>query len=165
MIAEMIAMTSLTCIPAASRAASKTADYITDSFAYSCAQLRSSVFLGLKAIGVQDELQNIAEQCREENWDGYGAAPVTAETCYQACRFMDSLPFNIPPPTVGAEPDGHLTLEWYQSPLRTLSISISPDGELYYAALLGAGKQFGSEPFFGEPPANIINLINRISVA
>lgn len=165
MIAEMIAMTSLTCIPVSSRAASKTAEYIASLYATDCAQLRSSVFLGLNSRDVQEELLDVAEQCREDNWDGYGAVPVKNDTYHQACRFMESLPWNVPAPTVGAEPDGHLTLEWYHSPRRTLSVSISPDGELYYAALLGLGKQCGSEPFFGEPPAAIVNLINRISVA
>jgi hypothetical protein len=102
------------------------------------------------------------EQCREQNWDGYGAASVEDETYRQAYRFIESLPWGMPVPTVGAEPDGHVTLEWHRSPRRTLSVSISPDGDLHYAALLGISKAYGSEPFFDEAPAAILNLIQRV---
>lgn len=65
-------------------------------------------------------------------------------------------------PDIGAEADGQLTMEWYCSPRRTLSVSISSEGELHYAAMIGVSKAYGSEPFFGEIPEAIMNIINRI---
>jgi hypothetical protein len=63
---------------------------------------------------------------------------------------------------VGAEPDGHITLEWYRGPRWTLSVSVSPDGMLYYAALFGSSEVRGAEPFFGDVPDIILSLIRRV---
>ena len=68
-------------------------------------------------------------------------------------------------PSIGAEPDGQITVEWYRSPQRTLSVSISPDGELHYAALLGSAKTCGTEPFTGAVPNVVADLIHRVTAA
>lgn len=87
-----------------------------------------------------------AESCAKPGWDGHGAEPVTLDACRCAYRFVEGLPPGIPMPSVGAEPDGHLTLEWYRSPSRVLSVSVGPAGELNYAALLGEkSRRTGSE--------------------
>ena len=64
-------------------------------------------------------------------------------------------------PSVGAEPDGQITFEWYQSQRRILSVSVSQEGDLHYAALLGYSRRYGTEPFFGEIPADILKLVHR----
>ena len=114
---------------------------------------------------VIDELSRVAEECRSANWDGYGAAAVAEDTFKQARSFLDALPVGTPAPSVGAEPDGQLTLEWYRSPRRLLSISVSSGGDLHYAALIGPAKAYGTEPFLGEAPQPIVHLIRRIVVA
>lgn len=113
---------------------------------------------------VSDELNLISEECREANWDGYQAEPVSEDTYQLAAQFLKALPLGTSMPAIGAEPDGHLTVEWYRSPHRTLSVSISPEGEFHYASLLGASKAFGAEPFFGAVPEAIMNLIIRVMV-
>ena len=55
-----------------------------------------------------------------------------------ACRLIEALPHGFPSPTVTAEPDGYLNLEWYRNPRRLLSVSISPQSSLYWAALIGS---------------------------
>jgi hypothetical protein len=114
---------------------------------------------------VCDELNFISEKCREANWDGYQAEPVSEDTYQLAGQLLKALPLGSSMPVIGAEADGHLTMEWFRSPRRTLSVSISPAGELHYAALMGASKAYGTEPFFGEVPEAIMNLINRIMAA
>jgi hypothetical protein len=42
-------------------------------------------------------------------------------------------------------------------------VSISPDGELHYAALLGSAKTSGTEPFVGDVPKVICDLIARVT--
>lgn len=165
MIAEMAAVTSLVSSPVVSRATSSAAQYIEVQCGENREHLQASVYFGLDGSGVFDELCGMFEQCQEQNWDGYGAVPVEEETYRQAYRFLESLPWGTPAPSVGAESDGHLTVEWHRSPRRTLSISISPDGELHYAALLGISKAYGSEPFFGEAPTSILDLIQRVYAA
>ena|SRR5437870_591447 len=110
-----------------------------------------------------DELSRLAHECANPNWDGYGAAPVARETYLQARAFLDVLPLTTPVPSVGAEPDGHITLEWYSSPRHLLSISVSPEGDLHYAALIGPAKAYGTEPFHGDVPHSLLDLIRRVS--
>jgi hypothetical protein len=109
-----------------------------------------------------EELLQIFKECRERNWDGYGAQPVSDETYHLASKFLRALPPGTPAPSLGAEPDGHITLEWYRSPRQTLSVSISPDGELYYAALLGTERICGMEAFRARMPQVLRDLITRI---
>lgn len=42
-------------------------------------------------------------------------------------------------------------------------MSVSPDGELYYAVLLASAKSYGSEPFIDEVPKIIFELIRRVT--
>lgn len=111
---------------------------------------------------VTDELSSVASGCGVPNWDGYGAAPVTEETYSHARSFLDALPFATPLPSVGAEPDGHITFEWYRSLRSLLSISVSAEGDLHYAALIGPAKAYGTEPFRGEVPHSVLDLIRRV---
>ena len=112
---------------------------------------------------VFEELLKTFEECREPNWDGYGAQPVSEETYHLAHQFVAALPRSTLAPSIGAEPDGHLTIEWYQLPERTLSVSISPEGELHYAALLRSAKTYGTELFAGEIPKIMFDLIRRVT--
>jgi hypothetical protein len=125
-------------------------------------RLRKTVVFGFAGTSVLNELTEVAEECSSSNWDGYGAAPVSRASLGQAYRFLDAMPISTPIPSIGAEPDGDVTLEWHRSLRRTLSVSIAADGELHYAALLGASKVYGTEPFFGEVPQAILSLIRRV---
>lgn len=102
------------------------------------------------------------EECREANWDGYGAQSVHEKTYQLTHQFLGVLRLSIPLPSVGAEPDGHITVEWYRSPQRTQSVSISPEGDLHYAALLGAEWICGTETFRARMPEALRDLIVRI---
>ena len=108
---------------------------------------------------VSVDLDKLKNECCTENWDGYGAAPILPETIEQAKRLIEALPANVSAPTVGAEPDGHVTLEWHRSQQLTFSVSVTPDGELHYAALFGKRKMYGTEPFTDDIPAILLDLI------
>lgn len=112
-----------------------------------------------------DELVTTWAECKTPNWDGYDAFPVKEETLNYAYAVIQALPLGFPLPSVGAEPDGHLTFEWYRDPHWTISVSISPEGVLYYAALLGNSDPRGSEPFLGEIPKRLLNLIQEVALA
>ena len=138
------------------------AQYVAKQSERSRHRLRESNSLGSGIEVAFEELLKVAGQCSSPNWDGYGAAPVSHETIRQARRFLEVLPLGTPAPSVGAEPDGHITFEWYKSARRVLSVSISPEGDLHYAALFGLSKTYGTEPFFGEMPQAILNLVYRV---
>ena len=77
---------------------------------------------------MREDLGAVWDECRLPNWDGFGALPVSHDTLRSAYCFLESLPLDFPPPSIGAEPDGQLTLEWHRSARRTLSISVSDGG-------------------------------------
>ncbi|MGH7996472.1 MAG: hypothetical protein ACREFX_08985 [Opitutaceae bacterium] len=111
---------------------------------------------------VLQHLASVAEECSQPGWDGHQAKAVAEETYRQAYFFVEGFPPEMPLPTVGAEPDGHLTLEWHRNPRRTLSVSVSPSGELHYSALIGHSSAYGTECFLGEVPPTVLDLTRRI---
>jgi hypothetical protein len=150
--------------PSGSRATSDTARFVSEQASWGRRHLQKSFTLGLRGKGVFDDLSQVYEECLKVNWDGYSALPVKDETYRLAYELLEAFPLSTPVPSIGAEPDGQLTLEWYCSPRRILSVSVSPEGELHYAALLGESRAYGTEPFFGEAPQVIVDLIHRVMV-
>jgi hypothetical protein len=68
----------------------------------------------------------------------------------------------FPRPSISAQPDGQLTLEWYRTATRTLSLSIDPDGFIHYAGLFGAEEHFGTVAFLGGLPDRILRLASEV---
>jgi hypothetical protein len=155
------AMMSFAICASPSTGASPVALFVTGRARKSRESLLESNSLGYGA--ALEELGKVETDCRDADWDGYGAAPVKADTVARAVHFLYALPPGMPRPTIGAEPDGHLTFEWYKSPRWTLSVSVSPDGNLYYSCLLGPASKFGTEPFWGQPPRSILELVPQVA--
>jgi hypothetical protein len=112
-----------------------------------------------------DELDQIYEECRHLQGDVHGAEPIKPETLQYAHRFLDALPPEYPLPSAGAEPDGQVSLEWYRATNWLLSVSVSPEGMLYWAALLGDEDPRGSCRFEGEVPETILYWIRRVGAS
>lgn len=145
------------------RGNSETAQYLDKT-----SQAKSQYFRESAAFSKQpayNELFSVWNECKISNWDGYQAFPVKEETLFNTYSFIEALPLGTSLPSIGVEPDGHLTLEWYQHPRWTLSISISPECNLYYAALFGESVERGSEVFAGIVPRTILDLIQRVCIA
>ena len=142
--------------------ASKEAIFLEEQFFESRKHSQDAASLGGKLKTVQEELFDTAEECKSPNWAGCESRPVVLETYQNAYRFVEALPWELPAPEVGVEPDGHLTLEWHHSPQRTLSVSISPEGKIYFASLVGNNKRHGALEFYGEIPSDIIDLIKTV---
>lgn len=137
------------------------AEFLYESWNGILDRLRATATFGVDV--ALNDLARLSVECGKPDWDGYGAVSVSAGTIENARQCLLALPLGISSPAVGAEPDGQITLEWYSSPNRTLSVSISHDGDLHYAAILGPASQCGTEPFLGQFPANILNLVNRVA--
>lgn len=163
----MIEMTTaaLICYGVAStRATSDAARHVADQLQTGLGHLQNSVSFGFGEKSVLSELCAVGDECEASNWDAQGAGAVADDTYRVAYGFLEAMPLGTPVPSIGAEPDGQITLEWYRSPRRTLSVSVSPDGDLHYAALLGPRKRHGTEPFFGEVPKVILDLITEVMI-
>jgi hypothetical protein len=107
--------------------------------------LQESNALGFAAKGTFRQLFEVFKECSSMGWDGEQAKPISVEVLQNAERFLSSFPLGMEAPEVGAEPDGSITLEWYRSPNKVISISINPDGWMYYAALIGTSKRHGAD--------------------
>jgi hypothetical protein len=147
----------------ATRGNTDTAAYIDKTTQDKKEYFDRSVTLGKQS--AYNELFTFWQECKLPNWDGYNALEVQEETYFKAYWFIEALPLGYPLPSVGAEPDGHLTLEWYTNPFLTLSVSVSPEGMLYYAALLGNRDPRGSELLWADGadvPQSILELIKEV---
>src|SRR6266705_124634 len=111
---------------------------------------------------LQREIQKIAEECAGAGWDGYGASAVTPEAVAQARLFAEAIPAELPMPTIGVEPDGALTFEWYRDPTQVLSVSVDATAALSYAAALGSEIISGTEIFDGRVPQKLSALKRRV---
>lgn len=150
----------------ATNGASESARFIAKQLLRGWIKTECSQTLGAGLDRLRQNAFRIADECSKQGWDGYGAAPISAKTFLQVQRFIDAIPRGIPLPSVGAESDGHMTLEWYQNPSRVLSVSISPEGDVPYAALLGLPTRVsGSLPFLGEIPDEILRIVRRLFAA
>jgi predicted DNA-binding antitoxin AbrB/MazE fold protein len=112
-----------------------------------------------------DDLQAVWESCNTPDWDGYGALAVSQDALLNGRRFLESLPPDLPAPSIGVEPDGALTMEWHCSERRTLSVSVSTGEELHFAGLFGSNRVYGTETFLGQIPKPILDLVRRVYVA
>ncbi len=165
MILEMTASALLAYGAVYSEGNSSTAQFIAQQRQSGLSRLQESLVLGLHGKGALNDLDLVYIECQNPGWDGYDALPLDETTHDFAHQFINALPLGTSLPAFGAEPDGHLTMEWHRSSRRTLSISISPTGELHYAALLGMNKSFGTEVFYGEAPKKIVDLIREVTAA
>lgn len=163
MICELAISTAMTCGGMnTTRGESEAAQYVAKQARDGMRQVRGSYCLGAGLEEIFTELCSVAENCASPNWDGYGAAPITSATYHFAFRFLESLPLGFALPSVGVEPDGQVTFEWYRNPRRTLSVSIDGSGDLHYAALLGHNKAYGTEALISGIPGPILDLVHRV---
>jgi hypothetical protein len=139
------------------------AEYVQKQDAISYSQLQRSNAFGLAASGIFEKLRSLFIDCSHSGWDGENAEPISNDVLRNTWIFLQSLPLGMEAPSVGAEPDGSITLEWYRSSSRVLSISINSDSRMYYAALNGISRRHGSDVISGYIADDIIEIINQIT--
>lgn len=144
-----------------SRSNSQTARQLDEQLSRVNASLHKSVALGAQS-AVRGELADVYLECSEPNWDGYNALPVDPDSFALARAFLLALPLGTKTPSAGAHPDGQISLEWYNGPRRSLTISFDPVGELHYAALAGPSRACGTTAFDGEVPQIILEQIEQV---
>lgn len=146
-----------------SRAVSGAAETIRSCFdKASNAYLRDSATFSTRYADTMTALAEAASEAAIENWDGYGARPVSFAAAYIAQSFIKLLPTTFPAPEVSIDPDGEVSLDWIRSKDRMLSVSISGDGRITYAGRFGLARQSGSEIFVDEFPTNLLSCLRRL---
>ena len=110
-----------------------------------------------------EALDEVFKDCREPNWNGYGARPVSVLTYLKAREFIMNLPSAVGEPEVAADPDGELALEWFGGRNRILSISISLNGRLTYVYRNGSTRLRGTLWYLDdEVPVEVIKLLEAL---
>lgn len=130
-----------------------------------CAEVCPAIPASSPASTLFAELNEVMLDCCRDDWDGHGAKAVSLHAFAAAKRFVESLPTGFPVPTISADPDGCVTFEWRKSPRRVVLASVHPNFQVDYAAIFGAAKHSGSEPFFTEIPETLQNFARRVFVA
>jgi hypothetical protein len=123
--------------------------------------LRSSFYLGKSLSDAIDALLKISQECKFDNWDGYGAKALSEEVFAEARCFIENLPLTAPPPELSIDPDGEIVFEWYAAPRKVFSVSVGVD-RLTYAGLFGSSTIHGTEPFDNDIPKTILDNLYRV---
>lgn len=109
-----------------------------------------------------EPLTELYLDCRQEDWDCYGAKAISYYTYENAKRVLDLLPTILPNPEVSAYPDGDISFEWFISKTRSLDLSVDADGKLSFVALLGDKRRKGSEKFTDTIPEDILGILYQL---
>lgn len=96
----------------------------------------SQVLFGSKAAALS-QLNSLASETDESNWDGYGSLAMNALAKQNTENFVRALPDSIPMPEFGLEPDGAISLDWISSKHMMFSLSIGPNDRIAFAWLDG----------------------------
>jgi hypothetical protein len=117
---------------------------------------------GAKTRAIEKMLAEVAEECAMDNWDGYAAKAVDAETRSVALAVLRSLPDYLGLPDVVGEPGGEIGLEW-RSGESILAVVIDKRSRLHYAAIDGNSTERGAIDFGGVFPHRLTELIATIT--
>jgi len=117
-----------------------------------------TIMYGVKAL-VLPQILEIKEQCRFDDWDGYGASRVTSQTIGAASRFLDCLPEGLLTPDATPEATGAISFSWQTAEGLCFSVSVEQE-EIYYAGLLAQEKIHGEISAFSHSKLEkIINIL------
>jgi hypothetical protein len=108
------------------------------------------------------ELESVASESLEQDWDGYGAKEVDFHSFVNAVKFIKVLPMSLLNLEIGIDPDGEISLDWYGEGNSSVTISIGPNDELTFAARFGQARVHGVEFFEDEIPRAILELLSRL---
>lgn len=109
-----------------------------------------------------EALNEVYQECLEDNWDGYGASAVSEKTYLESQRFLQLLPGIFPRPEITVDPDGEIAFDWDKGSREKLSVSVSSDHLLTYAGLYDINKAHGTEYFGEDLPATILSNLQRL---
>ena len=111
-----------------------------------------------------ESFREIADNNLVENWDGYGAAPVSEQTLKETYKFISLLPSSVPiPEEISADADGDILIEWYKDTAHLFTLTISANKTISYAGLFGPySKVHGTEYFDYKIPQSILENIRKI---
>lgn len=113
--------------------------------------------------GIVRELKEICVQYQED-WDGYGAQPISEQACHDAERFVKMLPESVELPEITPVPDGDIVLEWYGGEKKVFFVTFHGNNTVeYIGAFGGEEKVMGRETMKDRIPESVLHFIGRIN--
>lgn len=103
-------------------------------------------------------IYEVLARCREGNWNGEDAEPISEETALRAIDLLVALPSYLPVPDIFPDPSGAIAFEWYRRPKHRLVLSIYGNGTIEFAGLLGTGNEIYGEARLGNDLPEIIRF-------
>jgi len=105
----------------------------------------------------------LADECKEADWDGYGAEPLDRNALELALKVVGSLPDDVPMPSFSIEPDGCVSLDWMPTRSRTFTLSAGKTDRLPYAWVDGTDRGHAVARLVnGQLPPRILDEVRRI---
>lgn len=114
---------------------------------------------------ILNELYEVFLDCRQDNWDGYGANAISIDTYIKArdiIPMLNSAFLDVPMPEITPEPDGNIAFEWFDEYGRTFVFSIDDNQTLTYAGIFGQSKTHGYERLTDFLPGTLIYNLKRL---
>ena len=84
-----------------------------------------------------NRLSELAAECAQADWDGYGAEAVSQSAVERSAHFIRRLPEDLPLPEISVEPDGEIALDWSPTQTQTFSVSIGTTDQMACAWVNG----------------------------
>ena len=81
-------------------------------------------------------IQELEEDCKEDGWDGEGAAAVDGETIAAAQTMATLFPTSGTQPEIDATPFGEISFGWDFPGCALLTITVCPSGAIAFSGLL-----------------------------
>jgi len=108
------------------------------------------------------EINRVAADAAEDDWDGDGSLALDVESLDAATDLAKILPPGFPPPDVDVGRRGELMLEWRTGKRSALVLSLYPDRSIGYAVVRGQARAFGREPFLSVLPEVVLLHLRSI---
>jgi len=108
---------------------------------------------------LKDRVEEFAEQCSKEGWDGEDAFPIS-QAAKQTAKLL--IPENAEIPDVEPENTGTFSFDWNRGKNRILSISVFP-GKAVFACILGSEKLHGEVVLQDQMPEKLNSLLKKLS--
>lgn len=87
---------------------------------------------GFSTSSIIDEIEKVASECSEQNWDGYQSEPIGEEAVRHAKNLVSHFPENISEPDIVPEPDGSIGFEWDVEKDKWMIVSVDESGNIHF---------------------------------
>lgn len=115
----------------------------------------------LDEVRLTREIEDILLECSGQDWDGYGAKPVSQDSVCLVRKFLKMLPDDISYPNLEPEPNGALSMTWIKRGYH-LGISIDEKKQIFWGSTSPHGYIYGDAKFAEEIPEEVMTILYTI---